>query len=452
MHMDDLEKFFLENKETLKELANSMPFSVWINNGKGDILFANDSIVSMYGEEPKAIIGRNIISLADNGFVSEQALVETLRTKKIAFTLSMSKTGNKLSLTSYPLMDSSKKIKFIVGIGKFAEPITTYSQENKESTVITEMDEIRTKEFVVASEQMKVIMESLPRVAKSEATVMILGETGVGKDGIAYQIHKLSPRANEPYVIINCASIPENLIESELFGYEKGAFTNATTSKMGLLEMANHGTIFLDEVGDMPYSVQIKLLRCIQNRQIMRVGGTKVRDLNVRFITATNQPMENLVSSGNFREDLYYRLNVIKLNIPPLRERTHDILPLVRHFMELFNKKYNTSKQLSRAVLRCLQSYSWPGNVRELQNTIEHAVVLCPYAIIGTEFLPTYITEQQISDERKEYPTLREAVEETERKLLSEVMRYYSSTRRAAEVLGCNQATVVRKLQKYGLV
>lgn len=450
--MDELERFLLENKDTLKELANNVDFSIWINNGKGDILFANNAIISMYGEEPKSLIGHNIISLADNGFVTDQALVETLPTKKIAYTLSLSKTGNKLSLASYPLMDFNNKIKYIIGIGKFAEATKNASQKEKKKNVITEMDEIKTKEFVVASEQMNVIMESLPRVAKSEATVMILGETGVGKDGIAYQIHKLSPRANEPYMIINCATIPENLIESELFGYEKGAFTNATTSKMGLLEMANNGTIFLDEVGDMPYSVQIKLLRCIQNRQIMRVGGTKMRDLNVRFITATNQPMENLVSEGKFREDLYYRLNVIKLHIPPLRERTNDILPLVKHFMVVFNKKYNTSKHLSRAVLRCLQGYSWPGNVRELENTIEHAVVLCPYAIIGTEFLPSYITEQQCPPEKTNFPTLKEAVEQSEKKLLSDVMRQYSSTRRAAEILGCNQATVVRKLQKYGLV
>lgn len=450
--MDELENFLTVNKETLKQLANDMDFSVWINNRRGDILFANDSVTDLYGEDPKTLIGHNIISLADNGFVSEQALVETLHTKKIAYRLSMSKTGNKLALSSYPLVDGAGRIKAIIGIGKPVEQAASTVPVEEQKNIITEMDEIQTKDFIVASEQMNVIMESLPRVAKSEATVMILGETGVGKDGIAYQIHKLSPRANAPYIIINCATIPENLIESELFGYEKGAFTNATMSKIGLLEMADHGTIFLDEVGDMPYSVQVKLLRCIQNRQIMRVGGTRMRDLNVRFITATNQPMENLVSAGKFRKDLYYRLNAIKLTIPPLRERFHDILPLVNHFLKIFNKKYKTSKQLSRATLRYLQGYSWPGNVRELENTIEHAVVLCPYAIIGTEFLPDYITEQQRISEKKAACTLKEAVEQCERALLSEAMCKYSSTRKAAEVLGCNQATVVRKLHKYGLI
>jgi len=185
----------------------------------------------------------------------------------------------------------------------------------------------------------------------------------------------------------------------------------------------------------------------------MRVGGTKMRELDVRFITATNQPIENLVRAGKFREDLYYRLNVIKLKIPPLRERLHDIHPLVDYYMKHFNKKYNTSKQLSRAVLRCLQNYSWPGNVRELENTIEHAVVLCPYAIIGMEFLPEHIAGESAAPESmKSFPTLKEAAEQGERALLAEVMHSCSSTRKAAEILGCNQATIVRKLQKYGMV
>lgn len=451
--MEAFEHFLAQNKETLKQLANDMDCSVWINNGKGDILFANNAVKAMYGEEPGQVVGRNIISLADNGFVSEQALVKTLRTKKVAHAFSMSKTGNKLSLTSYPFKDANNKIKLIIGIGKLAERAKECRFEEGVKKVAVEVEEELSKEFVVASEQMKVLMESLPRVAQSEATVMLSGETGVGKDGIAYQIHKLSPRASQPYIIINCATIPENLIESELFGYEKGAFTSATTSKMGLLEMANQGTIFLDEVGDMPPSVQVKLLRCIQNRQIMRVGGTKMRELDVRFITATNQPIENLVRAGKFREDLYYRLNVIKLKIPPLRERLYDIHPLVDYYMKHFNKKYNTSKQLSRAVLRCLQNYSWPGNVRELENTIEHAVVLCPYAIIGMEFLPEHIAGESAAPESmKSFPTLKEVAEQGERALLAEVMHSCSSTRKAAEILGCNQATIVRKLQKYGMV
>ena len=280
---------------------------------------------------------------------------------------------------------------------------------------------------------------------------MIRGESGVGKDGIAYRLHKFSRRADQPYVVINCATIPENLIESELFGYEKGAFTNATSSKMGLFEMANHGTIFLDEVGDMPLAVQVKLLRCIQNRQILRVGGKKMINLDVRFITATNQPVEEMVIAGKFREDLYYRLNVIKLIIPPLRERYQDIVPLARYFLGQFNKKYETKKQFSKAVQRIFHAYSWPGNVRELENTVEHAVALCPFAIIGPQFVPQYITDALQKKGEGEIMTLKEATEACEKKLLAEAMLKYPSSRKAAQVLGCDQTTVLRKLKKYGL-
>lgn len=448
--MSKLKEFLYRNRETLEKLGNDMEFSVWINNSQGDILWVNEAARKLYGVEPQEVIGRNAIALADEGLCSRQAMVDSLRTKEVSRAASLSRNGTRIEVAAYPLVGRGDRIRLNIGIGRLHDSALANTQaagaQDREAAM-AQADE----QFVMASPKMKLIMESVPRLAQSDATVMISGETGVGKDELALQIHKRSRRSKEPFVVINCATLPENLLESELFGYEKGAFTNAASSKKGLLEIANNGTVFLDEVGDIPLGAQVKLLRCIQNQQIMRVGGTRMINLNVRFITATHQDVEQLVQQGKFREDLYYRLNVVKLEIPPLRERFADILPLVKHFLTLFNCRYRTEKHLSKSVLRKLQGYSWPGNVRQLKNTIEHLVVMSPHTIIGSEFLPSYIKEAT-SEGEETFPTLQEALERKEEELLRAVIRKHPATRQAARILGCDQSTVVRKLHKYGIV
>ena len=453
--MDMIEDFFARNLEMLKTLADDQSVGVWINSADGEILYASRGVRDQYGVDPEQLLGHNATYLVERGLASSQGLLETLRTREIGRAVCTTQIGRKVSITCYPFFRENGKLWRIIGISRSLEDTAEARKEEEleeESSSRIRIEEKLKEPFIAVSSQMRTIMDSLERLGQSDATVMIRGESGVGKDGIAYRLHKFSRRAEQPYVVINCATIPENLIESELFGYEKGAFTNATSSKIGLFEMANHGTIFLDEVGDMPLAVQVKLLRCIQNRQILRVGGKKMINLDVRFITATNQPVEEMVAAGKFREDLYYRLNVIKLMIPPLRERYQDIMPLARHFLRNFNKKYSTDKQFSKAVQRIFHAYSWPGNVRELENTVEHAVALCPFAIIGPQFVPQYITDAlKREGEGGEVMTLKEATEACEKKLLAEVMLRYPSSRKAAQVLGCDQTTVLRKLKKYGL-
>ena len=453
--MDMLEGFLAHNLEMLKILADDQHVGVWINSGDGEILYASSAVKEQYGVDPEQLIGHNATELVEMGLASSQGLPETLRTQEISKAVCTTQIGRKVAITCYPFFRENGKLWRVIGISRNMEDSEGTRKEEEfeeESSSRIRIEEKLKEPFIAVSSQMRTIMDSLERLGQSDATVMIRGESGVGKDGIAYRLHKFSRRAEQPYIVINCATIPENLIESELFGYEKGAFTNATSSKMGLFEVANHGTIFLDEVGDMPLAVQVKLLRCIQNRQILRVGGKKMINLDVRFITATNQPVEEMVAAGKFREDLYYRLNVIKLVIPPLRERYQDIMPLARHFLGKFNKKYSTDKQFSKAVQRIFHAYSWPGNVRELENTVEHAVALCPYAIIGPQFVPQYITDAlKREGEGGELMTLKEATEACEKKLLTEAMLRYPSSRKAAQVLGCDQTTVLRKLKKYGL-
>lgn len=240
-----------------------------------------------------------------------------------------------------------------------------------------QLEKEKQSEIIYGSTQMQHVLDTVHKAARSNANVMLLGESGTGKELLAREIHRCSNRADGPFVAINCAALPDNLLESELFGYEKGAFTGAAAQKVGKLELAQGGTLFLDELGDMPPLLQGKLLRAIEQRQIERLGGIKTLDINIRIVSATNQMLEKMIAEGQFRSDLYYRLAVIPVNIPPLRERREDIHILVRNFLAQFNTLHQKEiLGISHEALKVLSSYHWPGNVRELRNVIERAVVL----------------------------------------------------------------------------
>lgn len=238
---------------------------------------------------------------------------------------------------------------------------------------------VRAKALVFEDEKTKELLTLIHRVAPSNANVLIIGETGTGKELIAREIHRQSNRANAPFVAVNCGAFSENLIESELFGHEKGAFTGAISSKQGWFEAADGGTLFLDEIGDLPLPLQVKLLRVLQERQVVRLGSRQTKDIDVRVLAATNVNLEDSVLAGRFREDLYYRLNVVNVFLPPLRERTGDILPLVKHFIQMYSSRLSLENiQLSDAASRILiHGYQWPGNIRELENVIHHALLVC---------------------------------------------------------------------------
>ena len=285
------------------------------------------------------------------------------------------------------------------------------------------------------------------------ATVLILGESGTGKEVISELIVNTSPRKDKPYLQINCGAIPENLIESELFGYEKGAFTGADAKgRKGLFEAANGGTVFLDEIGDLPLHMQVKLLRVLQQKRIVRVGGTETVNLDVRIIAATNKDLKQMVKEGRFREDLYYRLNVVPIEIPPLRDRKEDILPLVNHFLTVANRKYHTNKSIYSDTIDVLESYSWPGNVRELENLMENLVITTPGDIIRRENLSErlkFSTEDHGFTEDTEVITLKETVERAEYMAIQKAIRQCGSIRKAAVALGVDPSTIVRKQQNY---
>ncbi|WP_259497845.1 sigma 54-interacting transcriptional regulator [Desulfofundulus thermocisternus] len=306
--------------------------------------------------------------------------------------------------------------------------------------------------FIIASPVMQNILDVVFRVAQVDSTVLLLGESGVGKDCIANLIHAYSQRKDGPFIKINCGAIPESLLESELFGYEPGAFSGASREgKPGLFELAENGTLLLDEVGDLPLPLQVKLLRALQDKNITRIGGVKSKTINVRIIAATNQDLAVKVKEGLFRKDLYFRLNVVPINIPPLRERKEEIIPLVREFTRRVNEKYKLAKSFAPEVLDVFVRYNWPGNVRELENVIERLIVTSPGEIIGKEQVPSFLLEDEDLTPGvsvRGIMPLKAAVRELERQLIEEAIARFGSICQAARALGVDQSTLNRKRKR----
>jgi len=322
-----------------------------------------------------------------------------------------------------------------------------------------ELDLLRQRQgstgLIFRSAVMEQLVATARRVAEVDCTALILGETGVGKEVLARFLHEQSPRSSGPFVAVNCGAIPESLIESELFGYAGGAFTGARREgKIGLIEAANGGTLFLDEIGDLPLHLQVRLLRVIQEREVVRLGRVTPVKVDVRIIAATNQDLEQMTLDGRFRQDLFYRLNVVPLTIPPLRERPEDILPLCTHFLDVFGKRYHRPKRLSPAAVDALTQHTWPGNVRELENLMERLVITVEDDTIEPSHLPASITRQQdrathlAAIQVNQLLPLKEAVAELETQLIRVAYERYRSSYRVADALGIHQSTVIRKLRR----
>ena len=303
--------------------------------------------------------------------------------------------------------------------------------------------------IILKSESMKQVVKLAIKVARVDSSVLITGETGVGKEVLARVVHKHSCRVNGPFIKLNCGAIQAELVESELFGYEAGAFTGARREgKLGLIQLADGGTLFLDEIGDLPLNLQVKFLRVLQEREIQRVGGVETKEVDFRLIAATNKSLQDLVKQKKFREDLFYRLDVVPMTIPPLRERKEDILPLALFFLNKFGQRYGLSMRISPEVIEVLLNNDWPGNVRELENTIERLLVTG-----DTDVAPDHLIHKSSSskDYGKSCLNLRDILDETEKHLILQAFEQCKTTREMAEVLGISQSTVVKKMRKYDI-
>ena len=440
----------------LLHLINCSYDGIILSDREGRIFYSNKAVERISGIPVNEIIGKTAFELLDEGIIIKNtrkilgknplSIVQKVRTGVEVFITSVpvkDKKGNIVCyVANYREMKELNKLKNIVESNETSKKDDYSSMEKIRNKLMQELDE-----FVVKSKQMKDLLEILIRVCHFDNEILIQGESGTGKGLIAEIIHKHSYRKNNNFVQINCGAIPENLLESELFGYEKGAFTGAhAKGKRGTLEVANNGTVLLDEIGDLPYNLQVKLLKFIESKEIYRVGGIEPIKLNVRIIAATNKNLEYMIKHGHFREDLYYRLNVIGINVPPLRERKDDIIPLALKFLNEFNQKYNMDQVFSAEVCNVLESYSWPGNVRELKNIVERMMIFSQDKQITLECLPQYILMEGNREEYSfEFLTLEEAKIKLEQEMIEKAIEEHGSIRKAAEALGVTHTTILRK-------
>ena len=447
----------------LKTIFDAAFDVIFVSDGNGDTLRVSSACERLWGLKEEALVGRNVRELEKEGVFNPSITRLVLEQKKKVSSFQTTKNGRRLYVVGTPIFDEEGKIIRVVNASRDVTELDMLQQEIENVKTLAqryqqELMELRSKNYhsenvIIRSNTMKQLMSFVYKIALVDSTVIISGASGVGKEVIAREIHKLSERRDKPFIKINCGAIPEALLESELFGYDKGAFTGAKyNGKPGLIELADTGTLFLDEIGELPLALQVKLLQVIQEREFIRIGGTNPIRVDIRIIVATNRNLLELVKEGKFREDMYYRLNVVNLSIPPLRERTDDIIPLAQHFLKKLNKKYFLSKQFLPEVLDAFLDYGWPGNVRELENTVERVVVTVESRMISFEQLPENIKSRQGSAHKPNFePTeiipLREAIATVEQNLLRLAMKHYRTTSAAAKALGVSQSTISRKLQ-----
>lgn len=443
--------------------------NIVITDGHGKVLRSSKNCYSIYGMETDELIGKNVDELEKMNVFSPSVTKKVIQEKKEVQVMQQTLTGRSVMATALPVFDENGEI---IRVISFSHDLTELRQIKEDYEELrakmeyyqSEIQELRDKEqhsdgIVLKSKEMSNIWQLIHRVAPSDATVVFLGESGVGKNVFARAIHEKSKRSKEAFIEVNCGAIPETLFESEMFGYERGAFTGANKEgKPGLIELANKGTLFLDEVGELPLSLQAKLLKVIQEKKMTRIGGTQPKEIDFRIIASTNRDLQEMVKEGKFREDLFYRLNVVPITIPSLRERKDDLLQLCDYFLDAFNEKYNTDKVLHASTIKEMLDYSWPGNVRELENLLERLVITTENRIIYPGALPFHTknahsdrfdSEEEEDDEQAE--NLQEALEDVEIRWLKRAYRQYKTTYEMADYLGISQSSVVRKLQKYGI-
>ena len=458
--------FFQELTLELDTIINSSSDGLWICDADANVIRINPASERINNIQAKDVVGCNMHDLVNLRVFDRSVTLEVLRTGAVV-NLLQQREGKKLITTGTPVFDANQRIKRVVVSERDITEIDNLQRELEEQETIKDQfriqmlemqqEELEMRQVVAKSPNMIKALRQALKVSKVASTVLILGESGVGKGLFADLIHKNSERADKPLIKINCGAIPESLIESELFGYEKGAFTGAQTGgKPGYFELADQGILFLDEIAELPLSSQVKLLRFMEDGSIMRLGSTRSRGVDVRILAATHRNLERMVEEGKFRLDLYYRLKVIPIYVPSLKERKDCVLPLILHYIDSYAKKHGTPKRLSRAACDTLLAYPFPGNVRELMNLCERLVVMSETEVVGLQDLPADIAkadtaEIAVGDVWPESITLPQVVESTERSMLAHALKVHGNQFNIAEALGVSQPTIARKLKKYGL-
>lgn len=456
---------FLESKDFktfCHSVFGSLPISIDILDKNANIIYMNNAFLDFLKLKREDVIGKLVTDVNP-----ASKFPETLKSKRASIAERHIFPGNKPAIVHrIPIFDKEGKViggfgMILVETEKQARDIAEkYIEINKELVLYkNELAKINTTKYSLEdiygiSNAIDIVKEKVRKVARVNSNVVIIGESGVGKELFAHSIHNESQRADGPFVTLNCSAIPENLFEAELFGYEEGAFTGAKKGgNIGKFELAQGGTIFLDEIGDMSYSMQVKLLRVLQEKEVLRIGGDSPIKVDARVICATNKNLEKMVDEGTFREDLYYRLNVLTLEVPPLRERKEDIPILMDKFLGEFYKETGIYRKIPQNVINRLSKYDWPGNVRELRNVAERMAVSAEGVNITIDDIPKYIFRDSIQkDYGKGQVGLRRIVETVEKDLIIEILRETKGNKtKAAEKLNIQRATLYRKMEEYNI-
>lgn len=445
----------------LLPILDNITDAVFIDDKDGFCIWCNKSCEELYNISIDDVRGKHVDVLERTGIFSPSVTKRVLEELREITIIHENRYGKKLLTTGMPIFDDDGSILKIITTSRDITQLTV-SNDNTDITPtplinvndIHDMDmDFDDTDIIAESTAMQNVMSLTKKLATVNSTVLITGESGVGKGLIARLLHEEGNRSEGPFITVNCGAIPESLIESELFGYVPGAFTGSRAEgKRGLFEAAQHGTIFLDEISELPLNMQVNLLRVIQEREITPVGGVESIPINVRIVSATNKSLRELVKQGKFREDLFYRLNVVPINVPPLRDRPEDLLPLIQSNLIKCNEKLNENKTISPDALAMLFKYPWPGNIRELQNIIERLTITTNGSTIDEDNLPLFLKQEAtINANVNVNLSLAEAMEKAEKAILEKALADYGSTRAMARALQVSQPTIVRKLHKYDL-
>ncbi len=441
---------------SLQEIFDKIPDSILVADAAGTIMMANPAAAKFIGMPQLDLLGRSTSELVQKGRYCKSIVLEAVRNKAIVTGIIENATGSIVVSTSVPLLDENGEVRFVISNSRDKEMVDGFIRGLERTQ--SELAHLRNREaekkpLTFRSQPMQRVVEKAQIAAGVSCPVLLLGESGVGKDVIANYIHRTSSRAKEAFIVINCAAMPENLIESELFGYDKGAFSGAQAhGKYGLVELADKGTLFLDEIAEIPLALQAKFLRVLETYELRRLGSVENRKIEFRLIAATNRDLKELVAQGKFREDLYYRLSVFPIKIPPLRDRREDIPALVDVFLAEFNKKYGTEKRMSPAAFESVMAYDWPGNVRELRNAVERRFFSTPGEVIQCTRRMKQVEKIPAEAPTEPMPLwdggLREVLQKVEAAYIKRVLQESGGhSIAAAKRLGIHRSVLWRKIQ-----
>lgn len=452
--------------EQFREILDKYSDGIFITKADGTALFTNSHYEEITNIDMHALLGGSVYTMESEGIFRPLVTPTVLKNKKDYTVFQAFKSGRHAVITGSPIYDmSGETILILICVTPLTNPqLTKMSEEffNHAAKANKELNQDTQIDVIAESKEMRQVVQDILKVAHYDVPILLLGESGTGKEVFSSIIHASSKRRYNPFIKVNCSAIAPSLLDAELFGYEAGAFTGAAPKgKAGLFETADNGTLLLDEIGDMPMDIQAKILRVVQNGEIYRVGGWTPIKVNTRIIAATNKDLKTMVSKGKFRNDLYYRLNVISLNLPPLRYRKDDIPPLLQHYCYIFNKKYSSNKVFSEDLINVLSEYSWPGNIRELRNLVERMFILCMEDTFKPDhFYKTYLSKEQKASNIETFEDgiavngifpLNNSVRTLEKLLVTKALSKAGSTRKAAQLLEISQTTIMRKIKEYNI-